>query len=69
MRAKRLLVGAALVTSIAACGEDGAPFIPTTTPSFDGGHTLGGGAGAGAPTTTTQMDTTQRGGHTLGGGA
>lgn len=68
MKAKQILIGVALIVGVAACGEVGAPLVPATGPSFDGGHTLGGGAGVGTGT-TTQSDTTQRGGHTLGGGA
>lgn len=69
MVTKRILVGVALVTAVTACSDGGTPMIPTVAgPSFDGGHTLGGGARAGE-STTTQTDTTQRGGHTLGGGA
>jgi hypothetical protein len=67
MKARRFLIGVALVTGVAACGDVGKPLLPTTGPSFDGGHTLGGGARAGDPT-TIQTDTTQRGGHTLGSG-
>jgi hypothetical protein len=67
MRAKRILLGAALVTSVAACGDVGSPMVPAATPSFDGGHTLGSGARA-TDSTTMQTDTTQRGGHTIGAG-
>ena len=68
MKAKRILVGLALAAGVAACENAGAPLLPAAGPSFDGGHTLGGGA-RGVDPTTTQTDTTQRGGHTLGGGA
>jgi hypothetical protein len=68
MKAKRILVGVALVMGVAACDGGGAPVVPATGPSLDGGHTLGGGARAG-DSTVVQTDTTQRGGHTLGGGA
>ena len=67
MKAKRILVGLVLATGVAACGDVGAPLMTPTGPSFDGGHTLGGGARA-VDSTTTQTDTTQRGGHTLGSG-
>ena len=43
MKAKRVLVGVALAAGVAACGDVGAPLSPAG-PSFDGGHTLGGGA-------------------------
>lgn len=68
MKAKRIVVCVALLTAVAACGDAGAPLIPTAGPSLDGGHTLGGGARAN-DSSTTQTDSTQRGGHTLGGGA
>jgi hypothetical protein len=69
MKAKRILIGVALVTGVAACGDAAAPLMPTAGPSMNG-HTLGGGAREG-DSTSTQSDTTstQRGGHTLGGGA
>lgn len=67
MNAKQILVGVALMAGVAACGDVGAPLLPPSEPSMDGGHTLGGGA-RGMDSTTTQTDTTQRGGHTLGSG-
>jgi hypothetical protein len=67
MKAKRILVGLALATGVAACGDAGVPLMTPTGPSLDGGHTLGSG-GRAVDSTTTQTDTTQRGGHTLGSG-
>jgi hypothetical protein len=69
MKAKRILVGVALLAGVAACNGGAAPLLPATgTAEFDGGHTLGSGTRAG-DSSTVQTDTTQRGGHTLGGGA
>jgi predicted small lipoprotein YifL len=68
VKAKQVLVGVALVTAVAACGNAGAPLLPPAAPSLDGGHTLGGGARVNDSTTTMQTDTTQRGGHTIGAG-
>lgn len=67
MWAKRILLGAALVTAVAACGNAGSPLVPAADPSFDGGHTLGSGARVG-DSAPMETDTTQRGGHTLGAG-
>lgn len=64
MKAKRILVGVALVAGAAACADTPAPMLPAG-PSFDGGHTLG----SGTMESSTQTDTTPgRGGHTLGSG-
>lgn len=67
MKVKRIVVGVALATAVAACGDAGVPLLPAG-PSYDGGgHTLGSGGRSTDSTTITT--TTSGGGHTLGGGA
>jgi ABC-type glycerol-3-phosphate transport system substrate-binding protein len=67
MKVKRIVVGVALATVVAACGEVEVPLLPAG-PSYDGGgHTLGSG-GRSTDTTTTTTTTTSGGGHTLGSG-
>lgn len=71
MRAARIAIGLALAASAAACGQSPAPLLPGG-PSYDGGHTLGGGARAedsGTLSEPAPSDSTRRGGHTLGSGA
>ena len=72
MKAMRVAIGLMLAVGAAGCTSQSSPILPADA-SFDGGHTLGGGAGV--PQTppetesTTSADTTGRGGHTIGGGA
>jgi hypothetical protein len=73
MKALRLAIGVVLAAGAAACSNGSSPVLPADA-SFDGGHTLGSGAGAPPPppsgfAETMSSDTTGRGGHTLGGGA
>lgn len=72
MKALRVAIGLMLAAGAAACSGSSSPILPAG-PSFNGGHTLGSGAGAPpAPTgseTTTSGDSTARGGHTLGSGS
>lgn len=72
MKMLRVAIGLMLAAGAAACGGPSSPVLPAG-PSFDGGHTLGSGAGAPPvptePEATTSADTTGRGGHTLGSGA
>ena len=69
MKAKRTALGLVLVAGIAACGDSTAPLLPTG-PSYEGGHTLGGGTReTDTGTTSAPMagDSVGRG-HTLGSG-
>lgn len=66
MKLKRMVVGVALATAVAACGDVEVPLLPAG-PSYDGGgHTLGSGGRSTDTTTTTT--TSSGGGHTLGSG-
>lgn len=69
MKAIRVAVGFMLASGAAGCTSQSSPILPADA-SFDGGHTLGSGAGAPpAPPETVSTTSADGGGHTLGGGA
>lgn len=71
MKAMRVAIGLMLAAGAAGCTGSASPILPAGA-SFDGGHTLGGGAREQEPEeheTTVASDTTGRGGHTLGSGS
>ncbi|HEX7241179.1 MAG TPA: hypothetical protein VF263_12975 [Longimicrobiaceae bacterium] len=63
-----LLTAGVLCLGLAACGNSS--LLAPTSPSFDGGHTLGSGNRADGATVTTTSDgtTVERGGHGFGSG-
>ena len=65
MKAMRVAIGLMLAAGAAGCTSASSPILPADA-SFDGGHTLG--SGAGVPSAPSETQTTA-GGHTLGGGA
>ena len=71
MKAMRVAIGLMLAVGAAGCTTSSSPILPADA-SFDGGHTIGGGAREQDPEeqeTTVTSDTTSRGGHTLGSGS
>jgi hypothetical protein len=71
MKAMRVAIGLMLAVGAAGCTSSSSPILPADA-SFDGGHTIGGGAREQEPEepeTTVTSDTTGRGGHTLGSGS
>jgi hypothetical protein len=72
MKVLRGAIAITLAAGAAACTSPTSPVLPAG-PSFDGGHTLGGGArgqGTGELGATVAGDSVGRGGgHTIGSGA
>lgn len=70
MKAMRVAIGLMLAAGAAGCTSSSSPILPADA-SFNGGHTLGGGAREEEPSgqeTTVTSESTGRGGHTLGSG-
>lgn len=68
MKAMRVAIGLMLAAGAAGCTSSSSPILPAADPSFDGGHTLGSGAGVPTPP-ENQSTSSEEGGHTIGGGA